>query len=361
MSSVVFLGPTLSVEEARSHLDARYLPPVSQGDVLRALRGGARTIGIIDGFFNHVPSVWHKEILVALEQGVRVYGAASMGALRAAELHSFGMVGVGRVFEWYRDGVVSDDDEVAVAHAPAEAQFRPLSEALVNIRDQLQLAHEARVLTAATSERLLVLAQGLFFRERSYPALLRLAREHALPEPELEAFRAFATQNEPLKKRDAILLLARLASDAETPSPVRPPIAVERTFFLRRLMNQVELEADANPLADARALSRLEPAQQNELRKKTLLRTLAMKHASEIGLTATVEETQQMADDFRRARGLSDAQQMLAWLTTNQLSLERFSEVIRELATVRKLERYYALEVDARIPDHLRMGLAGPR
>jgi hypothetical protein len=74
-----------------------------------------------------------------LAAGIPVYGAASMGALRAAELAQFGMVGVGRIFEAYRDGVLEpfdepfeDDDEVAVLHGPPELGHRAMSEALVN-------------------------------------------------------------------------------------------------------------------------------------------------------------------------------------------------------------------------------------
>ena len=78
---------------------------------------------IVDGYFDTVPSVWHKEILVAMQRGVHVFGASSMGALRAAELHPFGMVGIGQVYEWYRDGTIDADDEVAVAHGPAEFAF----------------------------------------------------------------------------------------------------------------------------------------------------------------------------------------------------------------------------------------------
>jgi hypothetical protein len=70
----------------------------------------------VDGYFERVPAVWHKEVLWAISQGIRVYGSASMGALRAAELSAFGMIGIGKIFEWYRDGVIERDDEVAVAH-----------------------------------------------------------------------------------------------------------------------------------------------------------------------------------------------------------------------------------------------------
>ena len=90
MSVVVFTGPTLLGEEGKAELAAAFFPPASQGDVYLAVKGGARVIGIIDGYFERIPAVWHKEILWAMAQGVHVYGSASMGALRAAELTAFG-------------------------------------------------------------------------------------------------------------------------------------------------------------------------------------------------------------------------------------------------------------------------------
>jgi hypothetical protein len=99
----------------------------------------------------------------------------------------------------------------------------------------------------------------------------------------------------------------------------------------------------------------------NDLRKRTLLRVLALKHASDLGMVATPEETQIMADDFRRARHLTSPEAMHAWLAAADLSLERFSEIVRELATVRKLEQHYAVEVERRLADHLKLGLGPER
>src|SRR5512132_542369 len=110
----IFTGPTLAPAEARAVLGATYLPPAAQGDVLRAALRRPHAIGIIDGYFERVPAVWHKEILWAMAQGIHVFGSSSMGALRAAELHAFGMIGIGAIFEAYRDGELEDDDEVAV-------------------------------------------------------------------------------------------------------------------------------------------------------------------------------------------------------------------------------------------------------
>ena len=132
MNAVVFLGPTLPRAEAADLLPATYLPPARQGDIYRAVRAlRPVTVGLVDGRFLDTGAVWHREILWALSQGVHVFGAASMGALRAAELAPFGMRGVGQVFAAYRDGcwpgdpdAFEDDDEVAVRSRTARTWGR---------------------------------------------------------------------------------------------------------------------------------------------------------------------------------------------------------------------------------------------
>src|SRR5215471_17317034 len=145
MRTVVFAGPTIRASEARTILDADYPGPAAQGDVLRAARAGCVAIGLVDGYFHAVPSVWHKEILWALSRGIHVYGAASMGALRAAELARFGMKGVGEIFEAFHSGALEDDDEVAVAHGEADSGYRAASEAMVNIRATLGRAEKSGI------------------------------------------------------------------------------------------------------------------------------------------------------------------------------------------------------------------------
>ena len=175
----VFLGPTLAEKEARAELDAVYLPPVSAGDVYRLWRRRPRAIGIVDGYFDRVPAVWHKEIMWMMEHGVHVFGAAGLGALRAAELDSFGMHGVGWVYQAFRDGTLDRDDEVAVRHGTAEDGYRPLSEAMVNIRRTLQAAEHQGIVSAATRGILLAAGTALFYPDRTWPELLTGRRGHA--------------------------------------------------------------------------------------------------------------------------------------------------------------------------------------
>ena len=112
---LVFLGPTLPLSDAQAALDATFLRPAGQGDVLLAAHAfRPRAMVLIDGEFEHRPAVRHKEILWAMAQGIVMIGAASMGALRAAELHGFGMIGVGAIYRWYRRFPLAPDDAVAV-------------------------------------------------------------------------------------------------------------------------------------------------------------------------------------------------------------------------------------------------------
>jgi hypothetical protein len=230
MSVVVFLGPSLSVPEARAILDARYLPPARRGDILAAIRAHRpETVALIDGYFEQVPSVWHKEILWALGQGIRVCGAASMGALRAAELSQFGMIGAGRIFEAYRSGRFApfddpfeDDDEVAVVHGPEGVGYAS-TEALVDIRATLAAAADAGVLAPAARDAIAATAKALFYKRRSWAAVLH-------GRPEAPALRAWLPANRIRQKAlDAGLLLGRIRDGLPRAAP--PPFRFERTLL----------------------------------------------------------------------------------------------------------------------------------
>jgi hypothetical protein len=203
--TAVYLGPTLSVADARSVLDAEYLPPIRRGDLAK-LGAEIVVVGIVDGEFYQSLAVSPKEILPLLERGVRVYGAASMGALRAAELHSCGMTGVGRIFEAYRDGAIDADDEVAVAYDPVT--YRTTSVPLVNIRFALERAVEQELIDSARACELIGAVKKVYFPERSYRLVTQLC-------PELSLFPGVSPPDQ--KAEDALLLLRTLAADAFGP------------------------------------------------------------------------------------------------------------------------------------------------
>jgi len=252
---VVFLGPSLSVRKAHSVLpDATILPPACQGDVYRAVRDRRPSaIALVDGRFATVPAVWHREILWAMgEARVRVFGAAIMGALRAAELDVFGMVGIGKIYESYRAGRYApfadpfeDDDEVAVRHGPPETGCIPVSHAMVDLRETLTAAEAAGIIGHDARDTLAAALKRLHFPERS---LARLEQEAtALPESGavalVEWLRAghFVSQ----KRRDAKALLRRLAAGVEPASPAT--FAFERAHVWGRFRAAADAADVASP------------------------------------------------------------------------------------------------------------------
>ena len=202
-SSVVFLGPSLEQSHARRVLDTTFLPPVERGDIDALLTAGAPVaIGIIDGQFFQRLAISPKEVLRALDAGVRVFGASSMGALRATELASFGMVGIGDVYRLYAAGVVDADDEVALTYN--SETLEPLSVPLVNMRLALRAAVARGLTTAEFAEDFIAAARVLYFPDRTYRRVFE-----SLGSKPAEPLTRFLSRHD-AKRDDAIGLLTQM-------------------------------------------------------------------------------------------------------------------------------------------------------
>jgi hypothetical protein len=364
MTTCVFAGPTLPLQDARSVLDAVYLPPVRQGDVYRAVVGHQpRAVGIIDGYFQQVPSVWHKEILWAMAQGVHVFGSASMGALRAAELAPFGMRGVGRIFEAYRDGRLApyqaesfeDDDEVAVVHSAAEVGFAPLSEAMVNIRCTLAAAVEAGVIAPETRDGLARLGKELFYPDRSYPRLLARGAEHGLPMDDLDALRGWlATGCVNQKRADALAMLTTmrdfLAGDPE-------PAQVDYELQASAMWNRAVVDFEPRGLESEAILDelRLDGPAYVEARRAGLLRMAALRECERQGLAPGDEARRRAADALRRRLGLFGGGTLERWLADNDLTRAAFARLVDEEAQLEQLEGQSRWRAETHLLDGLRI------
>jgi hypothetical protein len=257
MTDVVFAGPTLPAAEVAALLPgARVLPPVRHGDLLGLdLTAGDRVL-IIDGVFWQTASVRHREILHLLRLGVIVAGSSSMGALRAAELHPFGMRGFGEIFRLYRDGVVEGDDEVAVVHGTAEDGYRAYSDPLVGIRISLGDAAAAGVIGRDDAGALLDLARTMPFRARSFRALDRAARGRIAGAEAFEAWRA--GRDTDAKAADARIMLAAAAAGdpvLRSAGPGDRPIQhVRTTLFADWQYRFHGSPADDEPVSDSEAI-----------------------------------------------------------------------------------------------------------
>ena len=362
MSVFIFTGPTISPEEARQYLDAVYLPPVSQGDVYRVARKQPQAIGIIDGYFERIPSVWHKEILWAMHRGIHVFGSASMGALRAAELDAFGMEGVGAVFEAFRDGRLEDDDEVAVAHGSAEVGYRGGSEAMVNIRFTLEKAEKAGIIGRQTHEMLLRIAKDLFYPDRFYSAILQQAAQAGLPDEELRALGDWLPNGALNPKRDDAIAMIRVieARRAQGLEPKQVSFRFEHTIYWDHVAGLAgALHGDgANPdtVLQTELLEelRLEGSYGKAL-QGALTRFLAGNEMQRRNITATGEMLQETGDRFRNERNLRTLEAFEDWLQEHDFTADRFTQMVKEEVARRLVERSVGAEAMRRLPDQLHM------
>ncbi|MBI5255723.1 MAG: hypothetical protein HY855_04435 [Burkholderiales bacterium] len=168
-----FVGPTFPNFH---HSGVLVLPPAKRGDILEIMKRSPEGILLVDGFFGQQPSIMHRELLQAVRAGIQVVGCSSMGALRAAELHEYGMIGVGRIFESLRCGDINGDDEVAMLHGPPELQYCEVTFPLCNLRSTVELASQRYKSMSGDFATALELASLLPFHDRTLGQVESLLR-----------------------------------------------------------------------------------------------------------------------------------------------------------------------------------------
>ena len=168
MNVVAFVGPSLSVDRRGQIAGVQVVPPIRRGDLDEF--GHFECFLIIDGEFGQSLSVSPKEILKLLDGGKRVIGASSMGALRASELDSYGMQGVGWVYQHFARSRMRYDDDVALTYSPLD--HSPLTIPTVNVAYWMALLCAAGHVGRRESQRIIKTARSIFFADRSEACLL---------------------------------------------------------------------------------------------------------------------------------------------------------------------------------------------
>lgn len=347
MTAVLFVGPSLSGADLADLEDFEVLPPVAQGDVYAAARTSPVAMGILDGYFHGVPAVWHKEILWAMDKGIHVFGAASMGALRAAELHAFGMHGVGRVFEDYRDGVLTEDDEVAVLHGPAEAGFVTVTEPMVNVRATIAGAVEAGVLSSDQGARVLELAKAQYYQERTWDTILAAVEADAPDIPDTALKQWLARGRIDRKRNDALELIAAMR---EFLGAEPQPMAVEYRFEVTEMWAGAPWndgpghDASSSAPGDREGEGvldelRLEGEAWFALQARALEAALERDEIDPASAVAGRDAVMAELNAFRQHNGLARRSDIEAWAKDNGMDLAGVEQMVTERANRRLLVR----------------------
>ena len=215
--TVIFTGPSLNHKEASSIFsEAIYMPPIKRGDAIKAFEEGASIIGIIDGVFFQDVAVSPRELLHLLDKGAIIVGGGSMGALRAAELDVYGMIGVGEIYEMYKRGEIYSDDEVALVFNPYTLE--PLSEPLVNIRFNLKRLVEKGIIEHRIALELLEIAKNIHYTQRSYERILETALREGIINIDIHKQITLSLKKlkVDLKRLDAIKVIEKVKELAKT-------------------------------------------------------------------------------------------------------------------------------------------------
>lgn len=209
----VYGGLSISEEQTHSILPyAEFSGPVQRGDLPRDLSLGFQCIVIVDGVFQQALSVSPGEVLDAIRYGVRVYGASSMGAMRAAELETLGMIGVGRVFSEIKKRSYFRDDYLGQAFSPDAAKALSLSFIDIEVGSE-ELVRRGKI-TPKQRVQILKIYEGLHFSERNPATLVKkmaVAKDSALASMAVNMPRLIQS----VKKRDAIEVLNRVRGDLD--------------------------------------------------------------------------------------------------------------------------------------------------
>ena len=200
---IVFAGLSLSRTEADALVAASVRPPVRRGD-LDSLDDRS-VVAIVDGELDAGSMLPLDEIRRALDRGVALRGAASVGALRAYEARADGMEGIGWVYEAYCSGRITGTDEIAVVYQPYSN--RPLTVPLVNIRFWLDLLIGKGNVAAEEAIHAMDALKAVSVEQRS-PRRVLLTLGHLFGRARLKAALALApTVESDVKRRDACRLL----------------------------------------------------------------------------------------------------------------------------------------------------------
>lgn len=127
---------------------------------------------IIDGVFHHDLAPTPREVYDALGR-IGIFGASSMGALRAAECAPYGAVPLGAIARWYARELIDGDDEVAVLVDP-ESQ-RALTVPSVNVRYVAKLAVRRELMNRSVSDAWVRDARDIFYMDRTWEGAIALA------------------------------------------------------------------------------------------------------------------------------------------------------------------------------------------
>lgn len=332
---LVYLGPSLSLDRAKEILPgAIYLPPAKQGDITSDLvnHNPVRMI-LLDSEIHQNLSPWHKELVYALQYpSVKaIYGASSMGALRAAELDYLGMIGIGQIYEWFRDGIIEDDAEVALNYSQSGSKYHALTVPLVDIRAGTE--HYEREFpdqpVAKAARQFLKKMAGIYYMDRTI----------GLCEETWNQSCGVSFPQVPQKELDATEALTNFrrhhAKAIQKPSPE------DLTMFFQALYERdrrIRIKGAEVPQQHIDAYVILHNPEFERICWDSANQELALMLCDKLGVQISLSELARESERFQQKVGLKTTKEFDEFLSTNGWSRHEFDRVMIQNCRIRKLQ-----------------------
>ena len=351
MTAFVFLGPSIPISKASKLSSATFLPPINVGDLAWVIQQRPKVIGIIDGYFYSHPSVWHKEILVALNQGIHVIGGSSIGAIRALELGSFGMIGVGEVFQWFKDGKVEADDEIAYEFIYSEHGYKKVSEPLVNIRKTFKAALEDGILDSVNHDYLIKISKDLYYKDRTFDRIINQAVADQLAPDVGTSLKNFVdTQKTNILEQDAIRVLEAVERARITKEGFEPKFELSMTPFVDDILDvhkKEEIGSSRSIMSeDLTNHARLEWEDYFDTKTRAMENLILLIYADQNGISLDESELVAGRELFLEFLEIQE-KDIQTWSSQNNIALHEFENYLHDWVLLKKI-RSRAKEIDNR-------------
>jgi hypothetical protein len=337
---LVYTGPSLDRETILEAIpEAIIRGPIKQSDLISDLLELDPThILIIEGTFHHTLSVWQKEIMYAMQYpGVKaIYGAGSMGALRAADLADYGMIGCGHVFNWYYEGVLFDESEVSASYYQRpDGSYATSTITLVNIRVGLAKMLEAEMLSLEQAQHAFEYARSIHWTERTVLSLSDGFRTMGLG-----TLLIYLEKND-IKRLDALSLIWSFRN--LQPGPIeRPPQPSDLSPFFRAQFERdrcVRIGDVEIALQHLEAFITLHDVDYQQKIWDANNRMLALLLADIYRITITQQEFDTEWSRFCARYSLTTVEKHQQWLKDNNINVRAFCSLMLENGRLRKLHR----------------------
>lgn len=209
----IYAGLSLSQSELAALLpEAEFHQPIERYDLLKDIDLGYNVVGIIDGKFQQSLAVNSSEILDAIRCGLKMYGSSSMGALRAAEMAHFGMIGCGAIYEFVKKSPIFQDDYLGQSFN--SENLAASSVPYIDLHFELERKVASGAISGHHGEMMRHAYSEIFYPQRNQQALKFALKEKSATDSNLEKAIEILFQNfQSQKNIDAVKMVQQIKDD----------------------------------------------------------------------------------------------------------------------------------------------------